>query len=187
MTKMIEGNMISPCVVVYEDIIKNCDALINKAEVDFQWSKGKVGSNENMKILEEHRNVDRIVLSPSYKNDITWFSLSQLIWQYGNAYADDHNISFSNMEDPELLRYFPNEGHYNIHVDSFPGRQRIFSCIIYLNDVESGGETHFNRINLTVKPKRGRMVIFPSDYVHSHEAKTPKSGEKFVVVTWFNP
>jgi hypothetical protein len=38
-----------------------------------------------------------------------------------------------------------------------------------------------------VKPKAGRLLMFPANYAYEHEALPPKSGEKFVVVTWFTP
>jgi prolyl 4-hydroxylase len=31
-----------------------------------------------------------------------------------------------------------------------------------LSDVEEGGETHFNKLGLSVKPKKGRALVWPS-------------------------
>jgi hypothetical protein len=48
-----------------------------------------------------------------------------------------------------------------------------------LNDVEEGGETRFNQLNLDVKPRRGRAILWPSvlnedpnvkDFRTEHEA-----------------
>jgi prolyl 4-hydroxylase len=65
---------------------------------------------------------------------------------------------------------------------------RILTVFLYLNDVEEGGETHFSRLNITVQPKRGRVVIWPSvldhdpsleDWRTRHEALPVKRGIKY--------
>ena len=38
--------------------------------------------------------------------------------------------------------------------------QRTLTCMIYLNDVESGGETEFTKLGLIIKPKKGTIVIW---------------------------
>ena len=38
----------------------------------------------------------------------------------------------------------------------------MLTVYIYLNDVLAGGGTRFPDLNLTVTPKRGRVVIWPS-------------------------
>ena len=53
---------------------------------------------------------------------------------------------------------------------------RILTALTYLSDVPSGGGTHFPYLNLTVTPKRGRVLIFPNilnDKVTTEEKMTP--------------
>lgn len=77
------------------------------------------------------------------------------------------NIASENFEHVQLLRY--REGHFlpthsdyvTHHIQEQPG-VRIFSILLYLNNVEEGGGTNFPRLNLTVAPKPGRALIFPS-------------------------
>ena len=199
----VEGKEVALGVVLYENAVneEDCSEIIKKAQEDFSWKKAEISSKKSGKtwqqsvpnndppweVREKERDTDNIFLAPLFRNDIFWFSLSQLIWTYADKYAEANNITFSNVEVPQLLRYKKNEGVYLNHIDTSPEQPRIFSCLIYLNDVELGGETYFDRIDLSIKPKRGTLALFPADYLHSHEAKTPKSGEKFVIATWFNP
>ena len=53
------------------------------------------------------------------------------------------------------------------------------TLFLYLNDVEEGGETRFTRLNLDIKPRRGRAVLWPNvlnedpnvkDFRTEHEA-----------------
>lgn len=62
------------------------------------------------------------------------------------------------------------------------------TVFLYLNDVEAGGGTHFNAMNMTVMPKRGRAVLWPSvldeapmamDERTFHEALKVTAGNKY--------
>ena len=57
--------------------------------------------------------------------------------------------------------------------------------MLYLNNVDSGGETYFNNFDLGIQPISGRLVMFPAQYPFMHESKSPISNDKFAVVTWF--
>jgi prolyl 4-hydroxylase len=70
--------------------------------------------------------------------------------------------------------------------------QRTWTFMIYLNDVEEGGQTEFLRLGTTVSPRRGMAVIWNSlradgsvnpDTLHS--AKPVIRGEKFIITKWF--
>jgi len=41
-----------------------------------------------------------------------------------------------------------------------------FSIILYLNDDYEGGEIRFRDHNITIKPKAGSLIIFPSNIIH---------------------
>jgi prolyl 4-hydroxylase len=44
------------------------------------------------------------------------------------------------------------------------GGQRVVTAITYLNDCPTGGGTRFDRLGITVQPKRGQTLIFyPAD------------------------
>jgi hypothetical protein len=56
--------------------------------------------------------------------------------------------------------------------------------IIYLNDVEDGGETEFIYQSTRVKPKKGTVVIAPSSFTHTHRGNPPLNGEKYIFTSW---
>jgi len=70
--------------------------------------------------------------------------------------------------------------------------QRTWTTMIYLNDVEEGGETWFKHLKLTVKPKRGLLLAWNNLYKNGvpnfktmHEAFPPKQGDKYVITKWW--
>ena len=42
----------------------------------------------------------------------------------------------------------------------------FYTFIIYLNDVNDGGETEFPFLNIKIKPQKGNILIFPHSEVH---------------------
>lgn len=63
---------------------------------------------------------------------------------------------------------------------------RFITAILYLNDVEEGGETEFLYYHKRVKPKKARLVLFPCEYTHTHRGNPPLSNEKYIITTWGN-
>jgi len=86
------------------------------------------------------------------------------------------------------IQYYLNNGQdgFKPHVDrnSIGSSNRELAVIIYLNDVEEGGETCFPIQNAKVKPEMGKVVWFPAGFTHPHEGKTPISNPKLIVTTF---
>jgi prolyl 4-hydroxylase len=106
-------------------------------------------------------------------------------------------------ETMQAQRYEPGQ-YYKEHWDFFmPGTQenkiycewmgqRTWTAMIYLNDVEKGGETYFKHLKLRVKPERGLLLAWNNLYKNGlpnlktmHEAMPPVSGNKYVITKWF--
>ena len=66
--------------------------------------------------------------------------------------------------------------------------QRIFAWMTYLNDVkeEDGGSTDFDYYKISVKPERGKTLIWPAEWTHAHYGSLLKSGEKFIITGWID-
>ena len=81
----------------------------------------------------------------------------------------------------------PTEGYHIWHLEHNRGRDnegRAFVFSIYLNDVEDGGETEFLHFSKRVKPKTGRIVIWPAGFPYVHRGNPPLSGEKYILTSW---
>ena len=97
-------------------------------------------------------------------------------------------------------RYEPGQ-FYNTHHDYVihnKDRQqgpRILTVFLYLNDVEAGGGTNFDTLNITVMPRRGRALLWPSvldsmprekDGRTTHQALPVEAGIKYAANAWFH-
>jgi prolyl 4-hydroxylase len=105
-----------------------------------------------------------------------------------------------NSESLQLLRY--EEGQfYKVHHDYIGTEKdraqgvRILTVFLYLSDVEQGGGTNFPSLDLTVEPKRGRVLLWPSvldedpheyDDRTYHQALPVIEGLKYGANAWFH-
>lgn len=91
----------------------------------------------------------------------------------------------------QVQKYLKSYGFYRPHVDSFPApfstiSDRVLAMVIYLNDVDFGGETNFPLHEIAVTPKAGRIVFFPATWTHLHESRVPISGDKWIISSFIN-
>lgn len=85
-----------------------------------------------------------------------------------------------------MKRYRPG-GHerFEPHFDSVDSvAQRYMVFLWYLNDVEEGGETTFTDLDFSVRPKTGRLLMFPPYWMYQHAALPPISGSKYIISTY---
>mgnify|MGYP001443077347 CR=1 FL=1 len=98
------------------------------------------------------------------------------------AYDDFH---FTNLK---LQKTLQTEGYHTWHIEHasiLDNAYRSFVYSIYLNDVEEGGETEFLHFSKRVKPKIGRIVIWPAAFPYLHRGNPPLSGDgKYILTSW---
>jgi hypothetical protein len=128
--------------------------------------------------------------------DIWWEELKTIIlnfdiaWNhYGKhtgAIQSYGNIPF-HYTNLKIQKTLPKEGYHIWHVEhgaSYIDSSRAFVFSIYLNDVEEGGETEFLNFSKRVKPKAGRIVIWPAAFPYVHRGNPPLAGEKYILTSW---
>jgi hypothetical protein len=75
--------------------------------------------------------------------------------------------------------------YYNWHTDFMAGEDRLLTCILYLNDVEddAGGTTEFASGRI-VKPRKGKVLIFPSTITYVHRGNKVEKDSKYIITTF---
>ena len=87
----------------------------------------------------------------------------------------------------QFQKYDVGYGKYDEHIDGGPfGRSfdRMLAVIVYLNDVDEGGETTFTRQELSVKPVAGRVLIFPCHWLYPHRGEISFDKDKYIITTF---
>ncbi len=96
----------------------------------------------------------------------------------------------------EAVQYlgYPVGGHYIAHNDSeqidpvthkwFRSSPRDISVLAYLTDDYEGGELEFIDLGLTIRPKAGTIIAFPSYHEFTHKVHPVTAGFRDSLVCW---
>ena len=183
-----------PDVVLIDNFLSDeeCEALVNEARGKLTRST-VVGNDSGDDELFDGRTSENMF----FKNEENEF-----IQRLENRISEMVNIPVENGEQIQVLNYSIG-AEYVPHFDFFPkdttggkrhlgrGGQRVATVIMYLNDVESGGETVFPTIGLDILPRRGQALYFSylntlgqTDSKTLHGGAPVNSGEKWIATKW---
>jgi hypothetical protein len=190
-------------IYTYDNVIDPfiCKKIIKLFDNERLKTKGRILSGVDTEIKNTtdftlfHSLISKSVF---YKDWSAIFKLlTKQINKYINKYIESVNESdnvlfkesvsnFLQFDSFMIQKYNKNEGKYEYHNDSHyeMDRNRIITYIFYLNDVEIGGETEFNRGKFIVKPKCGKLALFPATWTYPHCGKMPISDDKYIITGW---
>ena len=98
-------------------------------------------------------------------------------------------------EELRMKRFLVGKGtgedeQFKEHVDvtQHEGAKRFLIMMVYLNDDFGGGETVFPQLGDCIKPKKGRILMFPPmwTYLHRGEPPVPPGYAKYFLMTYLN-
>jgi prolyl 4-hydroxylase len=126
--------------------------------------------------------------------------------QIGEKIAKEVGMPLENAESFQVI-YYAKDGEYRNHYDSWVhdgsektmrcmhfGGARMKTALCYLNDVESGGGTKMTKMNISIPPEKGKLLIFDNTISMEDHTRHPLSehagmpviqGEKYAFNLWF--
>ena len=165
-------------------------------------------------LIKYHKDSDKKILGTVYKNGINAVDIKakestdvylepcELANRYCNElqnvldeYVKQYEFSgkcakFGLIDKINIQHYSIGQGFHQWHSERMHGNGKASSrhlvFMTYLNDINDGGETEFYYQKLKIKPVKGKTVIFPTDWTHTHRGITSTTHEKYIVTGWFN-
>ena len=191
-------NNIDNFIGVFPNVVspQYCDAVINhfdwleksRKTLTRQQSDNVSPSNKKNTIYRLETEHDLVTLESnsailSQFVEATWKCYHLYNEEYGTICTlDKQQISYST----KIQKTKQSEGYHVWHCEhagALSGR-RLLLVMLYLNDVEEGGETEFLYQSKRVQPKQGTVVICPAGFTHTHRGNPPLSGTKYMINTW---
>ena len=189
---MIFGN---DYIGIYDNALtkKECEMIINRFETKDNHRQKKVntnieGTNKTLKTCSQ--------ISFNFKDNDDAFYHRMIVnaiqrkfhlyrkkypyLEYGSA-----SCKFDLTSHYNLQKYTDGQGYYPLHCEHGTlGPYRMLVWMIYLNDAKCG--TVFPSQKKTLKPKTGRLVIWPAAWTHPHKGITPNVGKKYILTGWWS-
>lgn len=103
------------------------------------------------------------------------------------------NQEYRQHYDGWILDKNDTEGYKKAKRNMKRGGQRMWTALVYLNDVPKGGGTKFTKLDITSEAKRGKLLVFANTYKGSivrhklseHAGLSVEEGEKWAFNLWF--
>ena len=179
-----------PCIIYLDNFLSSeeCDELI-------QLSKQRLHRSQVIDSETGERTTASGRTSEGTEYAINESPLIRLIEKRIEEVTD---FPVENGESLQVLHYNKGE-EYKAHYDFFPeskidsskGGQRVCTLLMYLNDVQEGGETIFPKMDLSISPKKGAALYFhygnqkgQTDRLTLHSSVPVLNGEKWVATKW---
>ena len=168
-----------------EEDMHLCDDLIeyHKNNMEYKNLGKSIGANEMKKSTD-------VTVFPASQNPFI-LMYRKLLFGYIKEYnaAYDNPLAEMTIADGfNIQHYKPGEGYLNWHSERsiHLTHQRALTFMTYLNDVSDGGGTEFKYQKLRHNAKRGKTLIWPSDFTHTHRGQKSETEEKYITTGWFN-
>jgi len=79
---------------------------------------------------------------------------------------------------------YSNDNHMFRHFDDQDDEKPYRSSTLYYpNDDYEGGEIEFPRFNLSIKPKKDEVIVFPASYAYDHLVLPITNGTRYLIGT----
>ncbi|MGJ8745460.1 2OG-Fe(II) oxygenase [Polaribacter sp.] len=139
-------------VTVLDDFLskEECEKIITFCEEDVLFRRSKVGFGVNNR--QSNSRTSSSAFMEKNESSIIISDLKEKI-------ATFLGCNLSKIEGLQTVRYYKSEG-FKAHYDVDDNLKRKLTCLLYLNDGFSGGNTYFPEIDFIVTPKVGRLLIF---------------------------
>jgi len=105
---------------------------------------------------------------------------------YSEKYSILQTVDSHKIYTIKIQKTAPGGGYHIWHAEDTHRSvsDRILTFILYLNDVEEGGETEFLYLSKRIQPKTGRLLLWPAGFTHTHRGNPPLKGDKYIITGW---
>jgi hypothetical protein len=183
-------------VGVFDDVVSKefCDDVINYYK--YVQDSSLTCSRQAAEGIEKFKKQDDTYFFQDEMQSEFQLHNTNILQEANRAFADCLNAYFNHYD----ILYSTNYGVYSYRLQKTPvnggyhvwhhergnmeNQHRFLAFILYLNDVEVGGETEFHYYPRRVEAKAGRVLVCPADFTHTHRGNPPLSNDKYIIATW---
>ena len=154
--------------------------------------EGRIGLSNSHIDYSKKRSIETIFEWNENGNSLSSryaIELGKCCDQYIKKYPEsDNKVGRWGITENVKIQYYTAGGGYTTeHCErNERGNNRHLVFMKYLNDVEDKGETEFVLQNLKVKAEKGKTLIWPADWTHTHCGVVSPTQEKYIVTGWFS-
>ena len=192
---------INDFIGIFDDVFEKeyCESLINTFELSVEMNKTVKRVDHGYNPQQANNTMYYIAndLFANQQRSQTFVDLEILqtfnktIWECYDVYRKKYGVlegvgRHQLNPDVKIQKTLPSEGYHVWHCEhgDVQSSSRMMLVMLYLNDVEEGGETEFLYQSRRIEPKMGRLVFCPAQFTHTHRGNPPLKGNKYMMNGW---
>lgn len=174
----------------YSDFVPRvlCSHIINTFEVDDR----KIEVDRECRPRWTEFNITQ------HRSDVQWDEIQNQMQQYFvdvvKLYMEDLQCAYDFpekycFEQYRIKKYrhrTPDQFREHVDVQDYQSARRFLVVMLYLNDVDIGGETYFPLLQRKVKPEGGKILVFPSTWQWRHAGLPVESNHKYILGSYLH-
>tara|TARA_B100000780_G_scaffold218533_1_gene157653 strand:+ start:42 stop:605 length:564 start_codon:yes stop_codon:yes gene_type:complete len=185
---MNSNQQISDYIYYYPSVLKktDCDNIVNHYNKDtFKEWQTSTFSNANKNLGTSKVDMKEFWITPYH---LHYNAIQKGFNIAVNDYVSEHNKIKIQEYTNFRINCYDIGGFMKEHIDNIHhshGQKQGYphlTSLIFLNDDYEGGE--FVLCGESIEKKTGSAVVFPSNFMFSHEVKKIISGNRYSVMTW---
>lgn len=179
-THIIDSNIL--------DMIKDIEEISLLPEPVISWKKSieqldtplhfGVVNFDKLEKYNENSGIDLLLKSISD-------NCNEVFKNYAIDYSKRNYLPMPEYESFIFFKYLESNQERMFFEDILNGKIKRVALKYFINDDYDGGDIYFPRFDITIKPEKNKLLVFPSNYIYSIIEKPVIKGVKYQVSTWF--
>lgn len=176
----------------HKEIVEGLEKYSNNIITDWvDWGNVYYSSVEQKSSSDKYYGVGKSIYDISYdygnlnkESHYIYKSIDDSIAKCSDIYKEIMKIGDDNPRIKSagyvVGKYYPDKSRGS-HIDC-PYDDKEHSYVLYINDDYEGGELHFEKLDVVIKPEAGSIIMFKSnDPDNLHQTYPLKSGYKYII------
>lgn len=178
--------VLAPNIYMYENIIDFSSTIVDLTKNDSRnWNiRNQDATNwkpGDSKIV----GYDEYPINFDFSVDENFLILAKRNFDCAANYAIKNLTRLNGYNSILIRRYSNTPGFLELESSDVDDPSRKITSILFLNDIDDGGQLTFKNFDVSVFPKQGSVVIFPASFAYSFKINKPKREDSFIVVSHF--
>ena len=162
-----------------------CDTVINHFKSNIhKANQGSITYDKDNVINKKYKESLDLSFTDNSLCDAFLPHLTKAIKEYENQYKVVSLLAnYSIVENPRIQYYKKGWGFKAWHCERGWNTNRMLVWMVFLIDVEDGG-TEFMYQKIKIPARKGLLLMWPSDFTHTHRGIISQTKEKYILTGW---
>jgi hypothetical protein len=177
--------VLAPAIYLYEDAVNFTKTISDLSLFDTRNWNIRNQDATNWQLGDKIVGYDEYPVSFSFSVNENFLLLAKKIFDCATDYATKNLTTVDGFDSCVIRKYTPSPGFLELESSDVDNVSRKLTAVLFLNDLEQGGQLTFNNFEISVAPEAGSAVVFPASFAYSFKINKPKDSDNMVVVSHF--